>query len=218
MSSYPPFDLRIVTPRLELLGATDELLEGLAPTVRAGKAMDDPPPYDDPFWAYESDPDTRVRTWLQGIWRARGKTDREFWRLHFVVIVDGEPVGMQDLIGQQFVEFGAVESFSWLSSDVRHRGIGAEMRSAVLHLAFEGFGAKEAHSEANTDNAGSNGISERLGYERNGTAWATCDGKPVLGQRWRLERDDWKLQRRDDIVLSGVDGCRSMLGLGLEAD
>lgn len=213
MSPYPPLNVRIVTPRLELHGATDDLLERLAPLVHAGKANDDPPPYDDPFWAYEPDPDLRVNKWLQGIWRGRGTVTPDRWRLHFVVMVDGEPVGMQDLIGDEFDTFGTVETFSWLSSDVRSRGIGTEMRSAILHLAFEGLDAAEACSEAGLTNAGSNGVSERLGYERNGTAWATCDGKPDLGQRWRLLRSTWEANRRDDILMHGIEECRSAFGI-----
>lgn len=212
MSLYAPLHVHIETPKLELRGATDDLLERLAPLVRAGKAMDDPKPYDDPFWAYEADPDVRVEKWLQGVWRGRGTVAPDRWRLHFVVIVDGEPVGMQDLMGDGFATFGTVESFSWLSTDVRQRGIGTEMRAAIMHLAFEGLGAKEAHSEANIDNAGSNGVSERLGYERNGTSWATCDDKPVLGQRWRLSRETWQASKRTDIVMSGVAECRATLG------
>lgn len=87
------------------------------------------------------------------------------------------------------------------------------MRSAILHLAFEGLGAEEAHSEANVDNSGSNGVLERLGYERNGTAWATCNGQPALGQRWRLERQTWEHGRRDDVAMSGVADCRTALGM-----
>lgn len=210
---YPPLQVRVVTPRLELRGASDDLLAELAPLVRAGKADADPPPYDDPFWAYEPDPDRRVERWLQGIWRGRGTVNDNVWRLHFVVLVDGRPVGMQDLIGQSFATFGTVESFSWLSSDIRQQGIGTETRSAILHLAFEGLGATEAGSEANADNAASNGVSQRLGYEPNGTAWATCKGEPVLGQRWRLLRSTWEERRRDDIELHGLAGCRATLGL-----
>jgi len=211
MSFYPPLDVRVTTPRIELRGATDDLLEQLAPAVHAGKAMDDPKPYDDPFWAYESDPDVRVHKWLQGIWRGRGTVNEDRWRLHFVVVVEGEPVGMQDLIGQEFATFGTVETFSWLSSDARQRGIGTEMRAAILNLAFEGLGASEAHSEASIDNAGSNGVSERHGYERNGTAWATCDGKPVLGYRWKLERETWAASKRNDITMTGVEECRAAI-------
>ncbi len=213
MSLYPPFDARIITPRLELHGATDDLLERLAPAVAAGKAMADPPPWDDPSSFYEPDPNVRVQKWLQGIWRGRGTVRPDRWRLYFVVMLDGEPAGMQDLIGQEFDEFGIVESSSWLSTDVRQRGLGTEMRSAILHLAFAGLGAKEAHSEAAINNAGSNSISQRLGYRQNGTAWATHQGEPVNGQRWLLDRATWQATRRDDIVLAGVPECRQVLGI-----
>lgn len=123
------------------------------------------------------------------------------------------PSGQQDLTGNEFDAFGTVESTSWVSSDVRRRGIGTEMRSAILHLAFDGLGAAEAHSEGAVDNAGSNAVSERLGYERNGMAWATHQDKPVLGQRWRLDRETWHARRRDDIMMSGMADCRKALGI-----
>ena len=213
MSLYPPLDVRVITPRLELRGATDGLLERLAPLVRSGGAMADPPPWDDPCAFYESDPDVRVHKWLQGVWRGRGTVSADRWRLNFVVMVDGEPVGQQDLTGDEFDTFGTVETTSWVSTEARQRGIGTEIRSAILNLAFEGLGAAEAHSEAAVDNAGSNRVSERLGYERNGTAWATHQGKPVLGQRWRLDRETWLTHRRDDIAMTGIEGCRAVLGL-----
>lgn len=213
MSFYPPLDVRVVTPRLELRGATDELLERLAPLVRAGKATADPPPWDDPSSFYEPDPDRRVEGWLRGVWRGRGTVSPDRWRLHFAVMVDGEPVGMQDVIGDEFDTFGTVETSSWISTDVRGRGIGSETRAAILHLAFEGLGAREAHSEAAVDNVGSNAVSERLGYERNGTSWATHRGEPVLGQRWLLGRETWEAGRRDDITMHGIGACRATLGI-----
>jgi len=213
MSSFPPFDVVVSTPRLELRGATDDLLEQLVPAVRAGKANADPPPWDDPHSFYESNPELRVQGWLRGIWRGRGTVRSDFWRLYFVVIVDDEPIGMQDLIGDQFDTFGTVESSSWVSSDARQRGIGTEMRSAILHLAFEGLGAKEAHSTAAVANGASNRISELLGYERNGSSWATHQGLPMLGQRWQLVREAWMDRRRDDITMTGIEACRATLGL-----
>lgn len=159
------------------------------------------------------DPDIRVQQWMRSVWRGRGTVRPDAWRLYSVVFVDGEPVGQQDLTGNEFDAFGTVESTSWVSSDVRQRGIGTEMRSAILHLAFDGLGAAEAHSEGAVDNVGSNTVSERLGYERNGMAWATHQDKPVLGQRWRLERATWQARRRDDITMSGVAECRTALGI-----
>ncbi len=213
MSIYAPLNVRVATPRLELRGATDDLLEALAPLVAAGKATADPPPWDDPSAFYEPEPDVRVAKWMQGVWRARGTVRPDAWRLGFVVLADGQPIGQQDLTGHDFNTFGTVETTSWVSSDVRRRGFGSEMRAAILHLAFDGLGASEAHSEGAVDNVGSNAVSERLGYEPNGVAWATHEGKPVLGRRWRLERQAWERQRRSDIAMSGVAECRHVLAI-----
>jgi len=213
VSLYAPLNVHVATPRLELHGATDELLEALAPLVAAGEATADPPPWDDPSAFYEPDPDVRVQQWMRSVWRARGTVRPDAWRLAFVVFVDGEPIGQQDLTGNDFDDFGTVETTSWVSSRVRRRGIGSEMRSAILHLAFDGLGASEAHSEGAVDNVGSNTVSERLGYERNGLAWATHQGKPVLGQQWRLDRETWTARRRNDITMTGLAECRQALGI-----
>ena len=211
MRNYPLLDLRVSTPTLELRGATDELLDRLADVVRAGRTAADPPPYDDPISFYEPDPDLRVAKWLRAIWRGRGKADPDSWRLYLAVVVDGEPVGMQDIFGVGFSTFGTVTTFSWLSSDHRGRGLGREMREAVLHLAFDGLAAKEATSEAFVDNHGSNAISRRLGYEPDGTDWATRHGEPVVLNRWRLTRHTWEQHRRDDIRFENVDACQALL-------
>src|SRR5690349_24915914 len=124
MTSYPRLEVRVSTPTLELRGATDDLLDELAEVVRAGKTHADPPPYDDPISLYEPDPDQRVAKWMRAIWRGRGRVETDAWRLYFVVVVDGRPVGMQDLIGVNFASLGTVTSFSWLSTDERGRGLG----------------------------------------------------------------------------------------------
>ena len=213
MTSYAPLRVSVRTPRLELRAATDEHLEALAPLVAAGHATADPPPWDDPSSFYEPDPVARVDGWLRAVWRARGTVRDDLWRLSFVAFVEGEPVGQQDLTGQDFNEFGTVESTSWVGTERRGEGIGTEMRAAILHLAFEGLGAAEALSEGAFDNAASNAVSRRLGYRENGVAWATHQGAPVLGQRWRLIREDWLPRRRSDIELVGVAPCRAALGI-----
>ncbi|HEX7746670.1 MAG TPA: GNAT family protein [Micromonosporaceae bacterium] len=209
---YPPLNVEVRTPRLALVGATDDRLEQLIPIVRAGIADSDPPPFDDPMSLYDDNPGREWR-WLRGIWAGRGRVDRSFWRLYFVVTVDGEPIGMQDLIGIEFATFGTVSTFSWLCADHRGRGIGREMRAAVLHLAFAGLAAREATSEAFIDNPASNRVSEQLGYQPNGTSWATRRGHAALLQGWRLTQDDWARIRRDDIELAGIQECRPVLGL-----
>ncbi|MEV4183691.1 GNAT family protein [Streptosporangium canum] len=205
-SPYPPLNVQVHTPRLSLLGATDDLLEQLLPTVRKGVATVPPWPFDDPMSLYKDNPD-REWAWLRGIRAGRAKVSDSFWRLYFVVVVDGEPVGMQDLVGIDFATFGTVTTFSWLGVEARGRGLGKEMRQAVLHLAFDGLGAREADSVAYVDNHASNRVSEALGYMPNGVGWSTRRGEAAEEKRWRLTCEQWRSRQRDDIELVGVTDC-----------
>lgn len=214
---YPPFDITVTTPRLRLLGATDERLERLVPVVREGVVADDELPFDDPISFYEASPEREWR-WTKAIWRGRARTEPSWWRLYFVVEVHGELVGMQDLIAEDFPTYRGVSTFSWLASTARGRGLGREMRVAILHLAFAGFGASEAQSEAFLDNDASNGVSRSLGYEENGTTWATRRGTPCELRRWKLSRATWEAVRRPDIELAGVEACLSFLGIASGRD
>jgi len=211
--TYPPLNVEVRTPRLTLAGASDELLERLVPLVRDGIANAEPWPFDDPMSFYADSPE-REWQWLRGIWVGRGRVSPDSWRLYFAVLVDGEPLGMQDLTGSNFTRFGTVSSFSWLAPGRRGQGLGREMRAAILHLAFAGLGAREAGSDAFVDNEASNRVSRGLGYEPNGTDWDTRRGEPARIQQWRLTRDVWERDRRDDIELTGVDECLPVLGIG----
>ncbi len=212
--SYPLFDLAVRTPKLELRAATDELLEQIVPFVAAG-IFDpgQPPPFDDPMSLYDDSPSREWR-WRRAIWAGRARVEPdEWWRLYFVVVVDGEPVGMQDLIGIQFRELRTATTFSWIGRPHQGRGFGTEMRRAILHLGFAGLGAERLQSEAFDDNVASNAISRGLGYTPNGTAWATRQGKPARLLRWELTRDRWQPSRRDDIELFGIDRSLAVLGI-----
>jgi RimJ/RimL family protein N-acetyltransferase len=209
--SYPPLNLQLRTPRLVLAAAADDLLERLIPVVRAGVAGPGPLPFD-PMSLYKDSPEREWR-WLRGIRAGRAHVDRNWWRLYFVVMVDGEPAGMQDLIGVRFAELGTVGTFSWLGPGYRGRGLGTEMRAAALHLAFAGLAAREAASEAFTDNYASNRVSQALGYEPNGTSWTTRRGEAGLLTCWKLTRERWETTRRDDMEVAGVQDCLPVLGL-----
>lgn len=211
-SAYPPLNVEVRTPTLVLAGAIDDLLELLVPIIRDGIVGPDQLPFDDPMSLYDDSPQREWR-WLRGIWTGRARVDPHLWRLYFVVMVDGRPAGMQDLTGTDFAVLGTVSTFSWLEPSVRGRGLGTEMRAAILHLAFAGLDAREATSEAFTDNAASNGVSRALGYEPNGTTWTTRRGQPAQLALWKLTRERWARIRRDDIELIGVQACRPVLGL-----
>ncbi len=210
--TYPLLNVAVRTPRLALVGAADDMLERLVPVIRDGVVDPGEMPFDDPMSLYEDGPQ-REWNWLRRIWQGRGRVDPQWWRFYFVVMVDDSPVGMQDLIGTNFAAFGTVSTFSWLRPSSRRQGIGTEMHSAILHLAFAGLGAREASSEAFADNEASNGVSRTLGYEPNGTAWATRQGNPAQLTAWKLTRKRWERNRRDDIQLTGVEACLPVLGL-----
>jgi RimJ/RimL family protein N-acetyltransferase len=213
-SIYPPFNLAVRTPRVELRGATDDLLTDLLPVLRAGiYDPEGPLPFDDPMSLYDASPQREWR-WLRAIWAGRSRVEvDEWWRLYFVVLYEGAPIGVQDLTGVSFRTLRTVTTFSWIGLEHQGKGLGREMRSAILHLAFEGLGAQRAESEAFHDNHASNRISKTLGYEPNGIAWATRMGAPAQQARWVLTRERWAEHRRDDVVIMGLEPCRVMLGL-----
>jgi hypothetical protein len=88
--------------------------------------------------------------------------------------------------------------------------------STILHLAFDGLNAREASSEAFADNEASNAVSRALGYEPNGTTWASRRGHPAPLTAWKLTRENWEQSRRDDIQLTALKrACLSSASIGL---
>src|SRR5688572_20076869 len=98
---WPLFDLRIMTPALELRYASDELLQRAVRHHSLGVFAPGTEPFDGDSSFYASSPDAE-RRFLLGEWGARAKTSKEWWHLSFCVLVDGEVVGMQDITGVNF--------------------------------------------------------------------------------------------------------------------
>jgi hypothetical protein len=92
--------------------------------------------------------------------------------------------------------------------------IGKEMRAAVLHLAFAGLGAIEAHTSAFEDNPASQGVTRALGYEPNGSRIDDREGAPARHLEYVLRREVWAAAPRTDIVIEGLAPCLALLGLG----
>ncbi|WP_326762536.1 hypothetical protein OHB35_51330 [Streptomyces phaeochromogenes] len=81
------------------------------------------------------------------------------------------------------------------------------MPQAELHLAFDGFGVREASSDAFFDNHPPNRVSHALGYVPNGVTWDTRRGEPAEVKQWRLTRKQWIKRRCDGIELVAVGDC-----------
>lgn len=164
---------------------------------------------------YASSPDAE-RRFLLGEWGARAKTSKDWWHLSFGVLIGDEVVGMQDITGANFPVVRTVNSFSFLGRRHQGRGIGREMRTAVLHLAFTGLGALRAESDAFDDNPASQRVSRALGYQPNGTLLAPRPSGAARMSRFLLTVDEWSktdAAARDDIKITGLDEALPLLGL-----
>jgi RimJ/RimL family protein N-acetyltransferase len=156
-----------------------------------------------------------VRQWQ---WATRGTWSPDRWTFDFAVFLDGEAVGAQGLSAVGFPVRREVATGSWLGLRHQRQGLGQEMRAAVLTLAFGHLGALSAVSGAYQDNAAAIGVSNALGYARDGEEVADREGARVLTCRFRLAassgRRGWPavtVQGVDDEVL-GMCGAQDPAG------
>lgn len=149
---------------------------------------------------------------LQFYWGARAKLTPEAWDLPFAVYDGDDLVGVQSVGAESFAVNHQVNTGSWLARTAQGKGIGKQMRAAVLHLAFAELGTQVAVTSAFADNPASLGVTRSLGYEDNGSFLDNREGKAVQHLRFVLTRDRWEQHRRDDIQVSGLDPCRPLLG------
>lgn len=218
---WPPARLRIRTGNLELRLPRDEELVQLADL--AARGVHDPAtmPFESPWTDV---PDQELRRNLYA-WHAsnRSSSDPDAWALLLGVFESGQVVGAQDIGARRFAVRRTVASGSWVGREHQGRGIGTTMRRAVLHFAFDSLGALEARSGAYVDNPGSNRVSERCGYEPDGTnvrerrrgetAPGGASSERVLEQRWRITREQWLRLEPLDVQVTGLDDeLRAMLG------
>jgi RimJ/RimL family protein N-acetyltransferase len=208
---WPLFGLVLRTPRLELRLPSLEQLAVLGELAAEG--IHDPAvmPFQTP-WT-DLPPDERARSVLQWSWRIWAEHTPQRWSLNFCVLADGEVVGTQDLGGNDFAVTREVNSGSWLGRKHHGRGIGTEMRAAVLHLGFAGLGAETALSGAHTDNAASLGVSRKLGYVPDGLGRQAVRGRLEVEQRLRLDRATWAATRTVPVTIEGLEPCRPLLGV-----
>jgi RimJ/RimL family protein N-acetyltransferase len=208
---WPLFDLRLRTDRLELRLPTDDELAALAAVARAGMH----PPGEMPFgvaWSTVPSP-AFERSFGQHHWAARGSWTVDAWSLHLAAFLDGRPIGAQSLFARDFPTLRLVKSGSWLGLPYQGQGLGTEMRTAVLALAFEHLRAEVAESEAFLDNERSAGVSRSVGYESNGFGRLAPEGVARETERYRLTASGWRSRRRPAVRVDGFDACRELFGL-----
>jgi len=209
---WPLFGLRLRTPRLELRLPSLEQLAELGEL--AGEGVHDPAVM--PFMVPWTDapPLERSRSVLQYHWSVWASCTPRKWRLELVVLLDGDVVGAQGIGASDYAVTREVGSGSWLGLRYHGRGIGTEMRAAVLHFAFAGLGAETAVSGAHSDNAASLAVSRKLGYADNGVNRCSVRDRLVVERRLRLDRPAWERHRTVPVEVDGLAPCRELLGAG----
>jgi RimJ/RimL family protein N-acetyltransferase len=195
---WPLHSLVLATPSLELRGMSEADALALGP-VRPDDLGTDP---DRPSIGYDVE---------QAYWRANGNWQVEDWVLPFSVRHEGSLVGVQALEGKHFLTVRVVDSYSWLVPSARGKGLGKQMRAAVLELAFRHLDAVEAVSAAWDDNAASLGVSRGLGYVDNGDYLHRRDGGTGRMQRIRLQADRWTSPV--PVTVNGLADCLPLFGL-----
>jgi RimJ/RimL family protein N-acetyltransferase len=211
-SLWPLNDLVLRTERLELRLPTDPELEELAGLIDTIH-----PPDFNPFyvaWTTGASPQ-REREFLQYHWRCRAEWSTKSWELNLVAFFDGRPVGSQNIGASQFGVTRSVSTGSYLGGEFQGRGLGKEMRLAVLALAFDGLGAEEAHTATRPENGASAGVTLALGYEPNGTQRLAYGGvESVQDRKYIMQRQRWnELHPDHGVTIDGLEGCLDMFGL-----
>jgi RimJ/RimL family protein N-acetyltransferase/predicted GNAT family acetyltransferase len=190
----PATRLRLRTPRLELRLPTVAELRALYRVAEAG--IHDPAvmPFEIP-WTDTLDEGDFLAYHLE----------RSPSRLELVAFHDGAPVGVQGLN----VQLPEVQTGSWLGRSYQGRGLGTEMRAAVLTFAFERLGAEVARSGALAGNEQSLGVSRKLGYEVTGSRTFAPRGEPVEHTDVALPRS--RFRSPVPVEIAGADQLVSLL-------
>lgn len=168
-----------------------------------------------PFYVPWTDvePAERARSVLQWHWRSWGSWTPESWNLDLAVVEDGVVVGQQGFSTENFPVLREGETGSWLGRRYQGRGIGTEMRSAMVHLVFAGLGAESVTSGAFEDNPASLAVSRKIGYVEDGITRRVRRDQPAVLRRLRLSRAAWEPRRRSDIEIVGLGECLSLFGI-----
>ncbi len=138
----------------------------------------------------------------------------EKWTFNAAVVHEGTVIGIQDLTGKDFAITRQVSTGSWLTRSHQGKGLGTEMRAAVLHLAFECLGAEAAVTEAFKTSEASRGVTRKLGYELDGSNLVALRGQQVSEDRYRLTRENWEKHRTVPVTVEGLEPCLPYFGLG----
>jgi RimJ/RimL family protein N-acetyltransferase/predicted GNAT family acetyltransferase len=209
----PVASLVLWTPRLELRLPTD------AEVLRLAHAIEEHgihPPEEMPFlvpWTDAIGTPAFVPNTLDHFHRQRARRRPDDWGLNFVAFLEGEPIGSQTVNAERFPREHAVSTGSYLVRPFQGCGLGTEMRTAVLALAFDVLDAARAESGAMEGNDASARVSTKLGYTQVGWCERAPRGEPVRERTFELTREAWRAREHLPVTIDGpLERVRAALG------
>lgn len=209
--AWPLRGLVVRSPRLELRPDDDPGLEELAAEAHRGVHDPNVMPFGVP-WT-DAPKEELSRNVVQFFWSQRAALRPHSWVVNFLIRMDGAVIGTQGMVGRHFAITREVESGSWIGRRFQGRGIGTEMRAAMLLFAFDHLGAETARSEAFVDNVASNAVSRKLGYVEDGTAVFERRGTAARQHRLLLTREAFVRPQWTIEVDGFTKDCRALLGI-----
>ncbi|WP_150463113.1 GNAT family N-acetyltransferase [Nesterenkonia ebinurensis] len=213
---WPPFGLRIESPRLVLRQVRETDFAGFLAAASSGIRNTEKCPFLTPW--DDNPPEAMARNSLPYIWSQRAKIGPDHWYLMLGVFLknddrsEGLLIGVQDVNARNYRVMRTVNSGSWMRRDHQGQGLGKEMRAAMLLWAFDHFNAEYAQSGANSWNKPSQGVSASLGYQTVGRARRVGaygdeaeEGLYFLLSADEFNRPDW------DIEVTGNELLRDFM-------
>jgi len=200
------YGLRIRTRRLELRLPTEAELVELYEVAAGGIH----PPEEMPFGVAWTD-DLTKESFLAYHHSTRETWTPESWKIDLGTWLDGMLVGVQGIGADGYAEKRTIGTGSWLGRRFQGRGVGSEMRTAVVALAFRELGAVAVTSSAFESNAASRSVSEKLGYRVVGRDTMSPRGIAMPHLQLRLERKEWR-GAPFAVETEGVAECLPLFG------
>jgi RimJ/RimL family protein N-acetyltransferase len=214
---YPPLGLAVRTPRLIIQPADEQCAAELANAV-VKHGVHDPShmPFDPPWTDLP-----KIEKAQKAFRNAMSRDPHQLtfavrYQLTFAVRYQrtpNSPIGEVSIRGIDGKEWGhaSVETGSWLLRPEHGKGVGTEVRQAMLALIFDGLGKDYALTASFDNNPASIAVTQKLGYTQLESEFVNNREERREVFKFELHRNNWT--RVDGISWTGLDLVLTDLGL-----